>query len=477
MPRRGRLVCKSRHPGVGDEKKRAVLKPACAGGIALLAWCLASSVQAHAPLARELVLAGEDGGLFVRMPGFGWLVRDGEQREFAYACDALWGVQPGESATPMVRRADGSMLVGTAAGLRAIDARGCPLAAVAGELGTAPISALAIDASRSVAYAVVTGAGAALHRSEDGGASWARRAELPSDEPVTALQVSADSERVYVSVGSSDARAALLVSSDGGSSLLSIAQTRALVLLDVAQTASGDGVQLWAMARAPSGQRGADILRAEQPEGPWAERLRVNFFGGFAREPSGVVWIGDEGGGVFRSDDGGDHFSEVAPEQAVACLAHGAAGLWACTPGTSQKRAVAVARDPAAGFADVVAFAAVDRMVECGDELDVSAICAAAWSEWQVDVRMAASASPPSAPAASDGGSDAGLLDGDAEAAGADAGASSGGASCALASPGVARRGGSWPWSALLAAIALLTRRRRSAGVDRAVSRALMRTR
>jgi hypothetical protein len=375
-----------------------------ASGLALLAlaacW-LPGSVQAHAPLARGLVLAREGGAMFVRLPGFGWVLRSGEQQPFAYACDALVGVLPGETVTPMVARADGALLVGTASGLRALDARGCPLPVIDGELGTAPISALAIAADGMISYAAAAGAGAALHRSDDGGASWVKRAALPSDQPVTGLQITGDDgEHVHVSVGSTDVSAAWLVSADGGASFARVEQARALTLLHVVGGTATESARLWAMGRAPSGQRGADIVHAEQPAGPWTAGLRVNFFGGFAREPSGVIWVGDEGGGVFRSDDGGEHFDEVAPEQAVACLTYGADALWACTPATPQKRAVARASDPATGFADVLALASVDRMVECGPRIDVNAICAAAWSEWQIDVRMTMGAAAPAAPVA-----------------------------------------------------------------------------
>jgi hypothetical protein len=381
--------------------------------LAILLSCAAGEARAHAPLARGLAL-GAEGAAAVAMPGFGWLVRGGAGQPFTYACEALLGVAQGaqanEPAQPMAYRGDGSLLIGTAAGLRALDARGCPLPASAtGELASLPIGALALVGDGAIAYAAVTGASAGLYRSADGGEHWERRASLAATDAVTALLVAGDDrEHVALSVVSElDMRAALLISEDGGATFERIEPERALTLL---HAAAGEPARWWALAKPLDGKRGMEILRADQPAGPWTALLRVNFFGGFALDDSGVNWAGDEGGGVFRSDDGGDHFVEVAPDQAVACLAVGADGLWACTPGTSEKRAVAVANEQGTAFNDVVAFADVDRLVECGPDLDVSTTCAAAWTEWQVDVRMM-NADVIDAGTSDAGTSDAGTMD------------------------------------------------------------------
>src|SRR3954469_24779344 len=85
--------------------------------------CTAGVARAHAPLPRGLAVAPNDSGaIAVRMPGFGWLLRNTASRNaassFEYACDALLGVSPIEEHVPMAYRHDGALLVGTGRGIR-----------------------------------------------------------------------------------------------------------------------------------------------------------------------------------------------------------------------------------------------------------------------------------------------------------------------------------------------------------------------
>jgi hypothetical protein len=353
----------------------------------LVALASVSVARAHAPLSRGLALAKSGGAAAVRMPGFGWIVRDDEQQAFAYACDALVGVTPDESALPMVYRADGALLVGTAGGLRMLTRDGCPLPIAASDLHL-PIAALAEHAGE-VVYAASAGSEAALYQSDDGGQHFVLRTRLDASEPVSALLVRGDdANAIYMSQTRADMQSVLSLSEDGGVSLRRVEQARQLTLLHVAPSPA---LRLWASSRAldATGNRGVDILRADAAEGPWLSVLRVNFFGGFTVDADGVIWVGDEGGGVYRSVVDGDHFEAVQPNMAVACLLQGQDALWACTPGTPKKRAIAKSSAGSDPFSDVVAFADVDHLVACADT-DVNASCAPAWHEWQLDVRMLA---------------------------------------------------------------------------------------
>jgi hypothetical protein len=238
------------------------------------------------------------------------------------------------------------------------------------------------------------------------------------------------------------------------------------------------------MARDPD--RTVAILRAEQPAGPWLELLRVNFFGGFAVDPGGVIWVGDEGGSVFRSSDGGDSWQDVLPSEAVACLVHANGALWACTPNSAHKPAIGrlADADPRVDFEAVTAFADVDAVVDCAPELAVEQTCAAAWNEWRVDVQMSsaptgaagsgATAGDGAPPSDADGGrapvTDAGPAVTDPEVPAArsrDAARET--AACAVASrvgrASEAPRGA--PWLLLLAWLVLAARRHvRSAGFE-----------
>ena len=222
----------------------------------------------------------------------------------------------------------------------------------------------------------------ALYRSRDGGVHWELRSSFANANAVTALVLDrADPDAVYVSHPSGGG-AAIERSLDGGATFTAFEQERAIVLLHVA---GGATPRLWAMARTGA-VRGIDILRAARPEGPWQDALRVNFFGGFAADAeTGALWVGDEGGGVYRSVDGGDTFENVAPKSAVACLAHANGALWACTPGTARQPALQVWRE-SGSFEPVAAFTDVDRLIECADTAEVPLQCAAAWAEWRADV-------------------------------------------------------------------------------------------
>jgi hypothetical protein len=104
----------------------------------------------------------------------------------------------------------------------------------------------------------------------------------------------------------------------------------------------------------------------------------------------------------------------------VACLAAANGALWACTPGTTKEPALQriVAGQPRSAL---VMLDGVDQRVSCRDQ-DVSQRCAAAWNEWQRDVRqLPVLSADAGAVAASDAG-DLGETR-DASAAIADAGA------------------------------------------------------
>ncbi len=347
----------------------------------------AGLASAHAPLARGVSVAREGAAVAVRMPGFGLLVRAPGADDFIYACDALLGLSPETMQAPVAYLAGGDLLVGTPSGVRAFTASGCP--ATEGErLADVPSAALAIhpsDADRVVAVSAELVP--AVYRSDDAGFSFALQGRLDgAGGLVTALLL--DPNDPDVVLVSRQGSMAIARSEDSGATFRRVEQEREVVLL---HAAAGTPARLWAMART-RGVRGVDILRADRSEGPFAPVLNVNFFGGFAIDAAtGAIWVGDEGGGLFRSTDGGDSWQEVDPELAVACLAHAGGGLWACTPGLPTQRALVHLEAGAAEVRDVVAFADVDRLSACAPEVAVETLCAAAWNEWRADVLRATS--------------------------------------------------------------------------------------
>jgi hypothetical protein len=383
------------------------VKASCAALLLVATWsCFdARAAHAHAPQARNVATTADGVGIALALPGFGVLMRTRAEQPFAYLCDALLDHAPSDAVPAMAFLSDGSLLIGTSDGLRVVTRERCPATQAAGPLAGANVVAMAMHAATDTVYVATAGDAPALWRSVDGAQTWQKRSTLASAELISALQVDpGDPDKLYLSIGSSE-QAELLVSSDGGKSFASFEQTRALTLLLVR-----DG-RLWALARSADNttNRGFDLLRAEAPAGPWSSLLRVNYFGGFAIDARGLIWVGDESGGLHSSHDGGDHFTDVAPSQAVACLAAAEGSLLACAPGTNTMPAL-IARD-AAAFTPLVTFAEVDQLVDCAPDLDVPTRCAAAWVEWRRDVRMetlstdaGADAAPPTRSPAHDGG-------------------------------------------------------------------------
>jgi len=352
--------------------------------------CLLTSVaQAHAPEARGVAVTRDARAIAVALPGFGLLVRTAPAEPFSYVCDALLNTLPSDVVTPMAFVSDGSLLVGTGAGLRIVEPTGCPRSAAGGELSDAPVFALAVSSSSpEVAYAATAGSQPGVWRSGDAGRHWQLRSPLVGAQLVTALHVHPDQpDVVYVSQGIPQGRSTLRVSSDGGASFVDHEQDRALTLLHVQ---SGTPTRLWVVGRDAQsvGNRGFAISRGEAPAGPWLSKQRVNYFGGFAVDEHGAITIGDESGGLFRSLDDGQTFTTVSADSAVSCLSGTGDVTWACNIGTTMEPALTSQVSGTSTSTHVVAFADVSRMVSCAPALEVERHCALAWFEWQRDVLM-----------------------------------------------------------------------------------------
>ncbi|HEX5657640.1 MAG TPA: hypothetical protein VFX59_10620 [Polyangiales bacterium] len=284
----------------------------------------------------------------------------GNAGRFAYACDALLGLPLSDTPPAMVRRADGSLLLGSASGLRATTAEGCPRP-LAGELANVPVYALAGTGSTIFAFA-----GDGVYRSTDAGESWQLRSPFASGAMISAL-IHADG-KLYASRGTS-----VLVSSDDGASFEVSSAERALTLLAV-------DTRLWAAVRSATavGNRGTEIWRAATAAGPWRSVLALNYFGGLTIDAEGTVWVGDEGGGLFRSLDG-ETFTNVAPELYPSCLQADGARIYSCNEDLPSQPALFDTSAPVVKLADV------EQLVACEG---VTTICAAAWVEWQRDVLL-----------------------------------------------------------------------------------------
>jgi outer membrane protein assembly factor BamB len=382
----------------------------------------------------------EGGYVAVSLPGFGMVVRGGEGQRFKYACDALLDTPPSNTPPALALRPDGTLLIGSYDGLRAMGRDGCPRA-LEGALRSQPVYALAQDAATMFAFA-----GDGVWRSTDAGDSWELRSPFASGGLVTGF-VLADG-KLYASQG-----ARVLVSTDEGASFTASMPERPVTLLAV-------DTALWAVARTamPVGNRGYELWRADAAEGPWKSVLSLNYFGGLAVDAAGTVWVGDEGGGLLRSLDR-ETFTNVAPRLYPSCVHAEGERVYTCNEDLPTVPALYLAN--AEGQEPVFTPSQVDELVSCEG---VASLCATAWVEWQRDVLLrqllpdggvaSADASVPAdvgmlvdAGIAVDAGVDADVMaDASApEPRGSDGGCSLGGAS-----------GGGW-----LAALLLAARRRK----------------
>jgi hypothetical protein len=363
--------------------RRAVSYALLALGLSLTA----ARASAHAPLPRGLAVSPTGDAVALALPGFGLLLRPAHAQHFVYACDALNGIPSSDSPALMQYFSDGTLLLGSSGGLRILAADGCPHTDRDANLGAAPVFALAIQQSSQVAYAIAAAPGDGVWRSTDRGAHWEHRGTVEQPDAVNGLLVDpANPDTLYVSRFIVGTGASLLVSNDAGATFMTHAQERALTLLAI-QTAPS---QLWAVARSldSKGNHGFDILRSDGSDSPWTAALQVNYFGGLTITPSGEIWVGDEGRGVYRSTDAGDSFTNVAPTHAVSCLASAGTSVWAATPDLPMNPALNLLDGTTGALQPEVAFTDVDNLVTCAPELRVDWRCQAAWIEWQRDVLM-----------------------------------------------------------------------------------------
>jgi hypothetical protein len=410
-----------------------------------LCWLTPAVASAHAPLVRRAVFSRDGTAAAISLPGFGIAMRSSADTDFFYICDALLDIPPSDAAPVLAFTEGGALLVGSPSGIKGVGPDGCPRSGFGGDLSHARVVALAVHArSPNVVYAVTQGASTELARSDDGGQTWVVRATWPEIDAVSALVLGdTDVDSVYVSQAAPGGRSAVRLSSDGGASFSVFAGDRDRALLDVEDPIGLSGSpRLWAVARSPAsaGNRGFEVAYATAPAGPWTSALEVNFFGGFAIDQDGAVWVGDEGGSVYRSEANAATFTDVSPSTAVACLAHAQGFLWGCTPGTPEQPALVQWNDTEGSFDAVVALRDVTNVVRCDPTIQVDKMCAPAWKEWQRDVLMLAPVAP--APAA----------------AGA-AGAGEAGSSCSFTAR--KERGIANEWSCVVGAVVVLRRRRR----------------
>jgi hypothetical protein len=364
--------------------------------LAALLVMLPTSALAHAPVVRSAVQLS-DGSTLVTVPAFG-LVLGSADAGPSYLCDAALGSPPSETDYAVLERRDGTLLIGTSAGLRLRSAQGCPLPEeMDGSLRDTPVSALA-RAPTGTLYATLGGVQPRLAHSDDDGLSWRVLVELPMGLGVTDL-VSVGDE-VAVSLGGPGVAQLVRYRERDVRTLVSASLEGLRVL-----GAQADPPRVWGLVHAEGAvNRGFQLVHADGLDGPFVPALYLDYFGGFARDAGGVLWVGDAGGHLYRSGDDGLSFVDVAPGFGASCVAPGPGGLDVCALSSPAKPSLSRYDRAADALTPRLALADVARLVSCA-ELDVAARCASAWAEWNRDARLLPSAE--AGVQAPDGGADA----------------------------------------------------------------------
>jgi hypothetical protein len=366
---------------------RASFRHASAALSVLIASGLGSApAVAHVALVRGLATAAERTALDI--PGFGVAFASESKGSYRYACDAQLGTTPYAEQRHLLSLETQGWLLVDAGGLHRISPSGCEAPAPLGFPSERAVAAVAVAPGAEPTVYVVDDQ-ARLYRSDDVGATWHVLAELASDLPVTGLAIAAGGQRLYVSQSGAD-EARVAWSSDAGATFETTPLPAGSGLVTLEAVESGDVDRLWLSASATA-SRDVAIWRMEAGGEPETVH-RVRFFGGLALADD-TVWVGDEAGGLYRSEHD-EPFSVLAPDLAVSCLHHdGAGSLWVCTPATSDQNAVLVSDDRGDTLRPLLALQEVQTLVECPGA--ISDPCASAWNEWEVDVLRRATAPIP----------------------------------------------------------------------------------
>ncbi len=346
----------------------------------------ASPVAAHVAIVRGLETAADRTAVLI--PGFGVAFASQAGGTYQYACDAQLGTTPYNEQQQLVSLQDQGWLLTDPGGLHRISPSGCQAPAPQGFPRERAVLAVAVAPGEPTLYVVDDQS--RLYRSDDAGATWHVLAELSAALPVTGLAVAGDApRRIYVSQSSAE-QSSLAWSIDGGVTFETAPLPRDSGLVSLRAVESGDADRLW-LSASQTTSRDVAIWRMNAGSEPVTVH-RVRFFGGLALGDD-VAWVGDEAGGLYRSEHG-DPFTLLQPDLAVSCLHRDRAGsLWVCTPTTSDQNAVLVSDDLGETLRPQLALQQVQALVECPGA--VKDQCASAWNEWQVDVlRLATDVQP-----------------------------------------------------------------------------------
>jgi hypothetical protein len=369
---------------------------------ALLAalWLLCSGhTVTHAPPRGLQLVVDADGKGFVLRTNRGIVTWDGAEARFV--CLEAFGVRTDESPH-VALGGNGAIHLVDSAGFWVGVPETCSASQPEDRLTGATATALREDptaAGRLYAARPDTPAQpGAVYRSEDDGATFAVHATLATGWVVQALLVApSDPKRWYLSgllrtPGSSAQEPLLAVSDDGGLSFkpLTLSPSRAESRYEVLAVHTTDADRVVLVER-NFGRGGLlDRLITSTDGGRTLSTvLEVSQFGGLAQDETGdMVWLGAEQG-IWRSNDGGDHWNRIdTPPVPVTCLTYAAGALWACMQLGTLEHSVTVSRDGGISFTSVLPMTDVDAVWPCSSGPFSEPLCVQGWQEWERDVLL-----------------------------------------------------------------------------------------
>ena len=290
----------------------------------------------------------------------------------------------------VLARADGSLLAGTYQGVYVSADSACSLTATSG-VPAVSLSPVIVGSDAWLLTTRTVDVPSKVFASTDEGATWSERyAGEPGGYLDCLIRAPSRPERMYASglvLGDGGRSSLCAVSDDGGRSFTH--KTRVEEITPFAVHPDNPDI-VFAYEFANVLGTSFRVLRSTDACDTFTSVLE-----GLTVAPSGLV--GNSGGplflgvahagGLYRSDDQGQSFNRVAPEQvqSVTCLVQRASRLWLCANFAPNSSGIWYTDDQGASFQKFLTFDEVVGPVAC-DSAEQRTLCATPWYDYYTEL-------------------------------------------------------------------------------------------